>query len=212
MGKIKVLAIAAIVIVLAGGGYLCIEQIVLNEEIQVDLTLKLRAVDSDYEFSASYHWGAKEIEISQTTQNIEWNKRTSTATVHTSGDLTEELKDYLSEIEIESDYFSARTDGCWSLSMQKKLFQGVFIGLRVDGDNTTIDHITPSLSVDVLPASLSYALKGLGIDSLDVIVTISVSVPGQIVSQYLRNCYEVAISFVDLTNDLVGELIGTISV
>ncbi|MGV9170377.1 MAG: hypothetical protein ACOC38_10615 [Promethearchaeia archaeon] len=115
-------------------------------------------------------------------------------------------------IEIETDRFSANADGSWSLSFQKKLCQGVFVALDVEGDNTTVDSISPSLSASILPSGLSSALESMGIEVLEVIGTISIRIPGQMVRQYFRNCYDVVMDYVDLAKTVSGILIGTINI
>jgi hypothetical protein len=179
--------------------------------MQVDMELKLRSDTGNREFRASYHWGANDIESSQTRCDVQWVDRTSSASVHTSGVFTDTLNEYLETIEIETDQFSASADGSWSLSLQKKLCQGVFIALDVEGDNTTVDSISPSLSASILPSGLSSALESMGVEVLEVIGTISIRIPGKIVRQYFRNCYDVVMDCIDLAKRVSGILIGTIN-
>lgn len=69
----------------------------------------------------------------------------------------------------------------------------------------------PFLSVSLDPASLASALRSVGVDSVNVVVTISVSIMGEIIEQYFRNCFDVFMDYVRLAREVIDVMIGTIS-
>ncbi|MCF2138185.1 MAG: hypothetical protein K9W43_13220 [Candidatus Thorarchaeota archaeon] len=187
------------------------EQVDIGENVTLDLTLKMSDPSGDIEYVATYHWGATEIESSTNpSSKIKWISRSSQAMVQSSGDLTTAVKNIFSSMSIETDSFSLNQQGDWSLFIQKKLCEGVFINLDAEGDNTTINSLTPSLSIEFVPATLSSALDSVDIDHIKVIVTISLHIMGEVVEQYFRNCFEVFMGYVELASNVVNHQIGTI--
>lgn len=145
------------------------------------------------------------------TSTVKWRNRAAPATVESSDNLTSEIRSYFSEITIESDYFTISRDGSWSLSLEKKICQGVYVNVDVDGDNTTVTRVIPSLSVSLVPASLANALRSVGVDTVNVVVTISVNIMGKMIEQYFNNCFSVFMDYVRLVKEVIDVMIGTIS-
>lgn len=211
MSKSKLMAFALVLAITVPAGFILVSQLSAEELMQLDMTLKLQSTSDDMEFRAKYHWGADEIETSVGTSNVKWRSRAARATVESSDNLTSEIRSYFSEITIESDYFTISRDGSWSLSLEKKLCQGVYMNVDVDGDNTTVTRVIPSLSVSLVPASLANALRSVGVDTVNVVVTISVNIMGKIIEQYFDNCFSIFMDYVRLVKEVIDVMIGTIS-
>jgi len=208
----KAIGIFLIAIVTVPAAYMLFTQLSSGEKVQVDFTLKLQSSAGDKEYKAKYHWGANEIDSTMTTSNVKWSSLDALAQVLSSGDLTDAVKGIFSTVSITTDDFSVNTQGYWTLSLKKKLCDGIYVNLEADGDNASIQHMTPSLTVSAVPSSLSSALQGIGLDSLNVIVTIRLHIMGEVVQMFLWNCYEVLMGYASLLKEVVDWAIGTVYV
>lgn len=185
-------------------GYFTLNQVSSGEQIQMDLTLKLKTSVTDIHYQASYHWGATEIDDALTVSNINWVSRTATASVSSSGDFTSRVRDYLSQSEIEiGDSFTASSSGEWALSLQKKLCDGVHLRLEADGNTQGIDELSPSLELGFIPSFLTTALKDLDLDWVDVVVTIKLTIMGNVVRLFVENVFDIALNYANLAKEVV---------
>ena len=199
-----------VVFLAAPAGFMLMYHAPSLEALQLDMTLRLQSTSGSLEYRASYHLGANGIDSSLSTDNIEWTSRTATASVETSDELTTAIRSYFSEIVIESDKFSGRSDGTWTLNLKEKLCEGVSVRIVANGDNTTVTNIVPSLSVDYVPSALASALRSIGVDAVRVLVTISLDIDGTLVRQYIQNCLSIIMFYVDLAKTLWNYMIGEI--
>jgi len=208
MSRTRLIAIIVIVAITFPAAMMLANQFSSGELIQIDLTLKLKSTSDDLEYVAAYHWAGDEIESSVSSNNVKWKTKTALASVRSSGQLTEAVRSHFSQIEIENDLFDISTDGTWTLNMRKRLCSGVTMNLAVDGDDTRVESITPSLNVELMPQGLAAALQNIGINSVSVIVTLSVHIVDRVVEQFFENCFQVVKSYADLAKELIDIQIG----
>ncbi|MFW9890341.1 MAG: hypothetical protein ACFFER_19350 [Candidatus Thorarchaeota archaeon] len=210
MSQGRAIVIGFVVIVAVLAGWRLYGQLSLGEQVQVDFTLKLQNSTGDEDYRAKYHWGANEIDSTTTSSNVCWTDRDALAQLLSSGDLTTAVKGVFSIATISSDTFSINEQGDWTLFLKKKVCDGVYVNLNAAGDTDSIKSMTPSLTIDFIPSILSSALQGIGLDSLDVIVTIRLHIMGEIVELFLQNCYEVLLDCLLLSMEIADWVVGTI--
>lgn len=185
-------------------------QLRIGEQLQVDFTLKLQSSAGDKEYKAKYHWGATGIDGAETASNIKWVNQDAAARVLSEGDLTNAIQNIFSLVSIVSDTFSVDEESRWDLNLEKKLCDGIYVNLEAKGDNNSVESMTPSLTVNYVPSSLSSALQGVGLGSLSVVVSIRLHIMGEVVEMFLWNCYQVVMSYIGLLKEITDWAIGAV--
>ena len=177
--------------------------------VQLDLTLVLQSTSNDLKYSANYHWAGDDIESSSS--SISWEDDTAVASVSSTGQLSEAIKSYFESILISFDFMDIQESGNWNLKLTKDLTSGISLDVKINGDESSITEIVPSLTVSFVPHNLAIALQNVGIDEVRVDVTISFHIKGEIIEEAANSLGIVLGFYTGLLEKSVDATLDTIS-
>ncbi len=199
-----------VVLLIPTGGIMIFRQ-VEAPPVQLDLTLTLQSTSSNLNYRAAYRWTGDGIDTDGGSTSVEWNDKTASASVSSSGELTQAIQSYFEAVVISFDYMVLNESGEWSLDVTKDLCSGIGLGVEITGDESGVNNIEPYLIVSFVPSTLKSALNSVGVDEARIDVKISFLIKGSILEEaalsfgILMNIYQ------DFISNVVETTVGTIS-
>jgi len=179
--------------------------------VQLDLTLTLQSTSSDLNYKAAYRWTGESINSDGGSASVSWDSETASASVSSSGELSQAIKSYFESVFISYNYMALSENGEWSLDLTKSLCSGIALGVGITGDESGINNIEPYLVVSFIPNMLRNALNSVGVDEARVDVRISFLIKGNLLEEAALSFGILIDIYQDLFDKAVDATVGTIS-